>query len=81
MKKLLLIALVLASLVPSFSFAASDNTQCGVDFERSFTAGVPFFYCWGKQDKGDIIIDGLTHPACSGDTCPGLNSAFNLLQQ
>lgn len=70
--------IMVAGLSLAFLGNASVGT-CGVDFTRSSQEGVPYMFCWARQDAGHMTYGGQLNLPCEGDACPIVNTTLNVL--
>jgi hypothetical protein len=68
--------IMVAGLSLAFLGNASVGT-CGVDFARSSQEGVPYMFCWTRQDAGHVTFGGQLNLPCEGEACPVPNNVEN----
>jgi hypothetical protein len=68
--------LIIASLSLAFLSGASAG-YCGMDFDRSAAEGVPYMFCWARQDAGHMTYGGYLNLPCEGEACPVPNNVEN----
>lgn len=48
-----------------------------MDFDRSAAEGVPYMFCWARQDAGHMTYGGYLNLPCEGEACPVPNNVEN----